>query len=60
VTSGALQAKGRVHNAANGSVSGGKGDEWQKLPKTDMKKAKSATLPKDLDWFDEGSVKSYS
>jgi glycine/D-amino acid oxidase-like deaminating enzyme len=49
-----------VYDAANGSAAGGKGDEWQKLPKTDMKKAKAANLPKDLNWFDEGSVKSYS
>jgi glycine/D-amino acid oxidase-like deaminating enzyme len=49
-----------VHDSDNGSAAGEKGDEWQKLPKTDMKKGKSAGLPKDLDWFDEGSVKGYS
>lgn len=40
-----------------------KGEEWQKLPKTDGKiKVKKAAvgIPKDLDWFDADSVTGYS
>lgn len=60
---GSLRAKGRVYGDTNGGVAGSKGEEWQKLPKTNgEKKGKSiaAGIPKDLDWFDADAVKGYS
>jgi glycine/D-amino acid oxidase-like deaminating enzyme len=60
---GSLSAKGRIHAPSNGGAVESKGDEWQKLPKTDAKvkgRKVAAGIPKDLDWFDEESVTGYS
>jgi len=56
-----LRAKGRVYDTTKGGEADEKGQEWQKLPKTVKKgKAVAASIPKDLDWFDEESIKGYS
>lgn len=59
---GSLRAKGMVYEATNGNGTIGKGEEWQKLPKTDNKGLRGVAkgLPKDLDWFDADAVKGYS
>jgi len=60
---GSIDAKGKKLDAAegNGEVEG-KGEEWKKLPKTNVKQGKSigVEVPKDLDWFDNDSIRSYS
>lgn len=60
---GSLSAKGRVHAPSNGGPVQSKGEEWQKLPKTDGKvksRKIAAGIPKELNWFDEDSVIGYS
>jgi glycine/D-amino acid oxidase-like deaminating enzyme len=58
---GSLRAKGKIYDATNGGAAGEKGEEWQKLPKTEKKgKAIAAGTPKELNWFDQDCIKSYS
>ncbi|KAL3417527.1 FAD dependent oxidoreductase [Phlyctema vagabunda] len=61
---GSLSANGKVHTprlADGGADENGNKEEWQKLPKLEGKNQKIARgLPKDLDWFDEEGVTSYS
>jgi glycine/D-amino acid oxidase-like deaminating enzyme len=58
---GSLRGKGRVYEDTNGSGVKGKGEQWQKLPKTDSKGLAFAKgIPKELNWFDADAVKGYS
>ena len=60
---GSLSARGKIYDSMNREGEGKEGGEqWQKLPKTDGKKAKAAAkgVPKELNWFDEDSITGYS
>ncbi|TVY82109.1 putative oxidoreductase [Lachnellula suecica] len=57
---GSIDAKGKKLDA--GGTDEGKGEEWKKLPKTHIKPGKTigVEIPKELDWFDNESIRSYS
>lgn len=62
---GSLIAKGKSYKPTN--MDAGKSEalkeEWQRLPKTDLKiqaAAAANNVPKDLDWFDADAVMGYS
>ncbi|KAI9049346.1 hypothetical protein LZ554_007190 [Drepanopeziza brunnea f. sp. 'monogermtubi'] len=59
---GSLSAKGKDDktNANRGQAAAVKGDQWQKLPKTDKKRGVAKGVPEELDWFDDEAVKGYS
>lgn len=57
---GSLAAKGKAHESTTAGVNARSGEEWQKLPKTDMKRKVGPGIPKDLYWFDEDTVRGYS
>ena len=57
---GSIRAKGKVYGSdVKGEEKGG-GEEWQKLPKTKNRGKMLASIPKDLDWFDQDCIKGYS
>lgn len=67
VHAGSIIAKGKLPPASGAQTNGGDaGDEkkeWKKLPKTDSKaksKFVTASIPKDLDWFDTECIRSYN
>jgi glycine/D-amino acid oxidase-like deaminating enzyme len=59
---GSIDAKGRKLDAAEHNGEEGKGEEWKKLPKTNVRQGKSlgVEVPEGLDWFDNDSIRSYS
>lgn len=57
---GSIRAKGKVYNAEVKGEEDGGGEEWQKLPKTKNRGKTLASIPKDLDWFDQECIKGYS
>ncbi|KAH6715623.1 FAD dependent oxidoreductase [Leptodontidium sp. MPI-SDFR-AT-0119] len=67
---GSLSANGKdysAHTNINGSKQGvgagaaeGNGEEWHKLPKTNLKGNTKNGIPNSLDWFDTDTIKSYS
>lgn len=56
---GSIDAKGKKLDAGDGSEVVEGGEQWKKLPKTKYKGIEDE-VPKELDWFDSDSIRTYS
>ncbi|TVY20213.1 putative oxidoreductase [Lachnellula arida] len=60
---GSIDAKGKKpSDGENGGEAVEGGEEWKKLPKTNIKQGETigAEIPAELDWFDRSSIRSYT
>ncbi|KAG4442587.1 hypothetical protein IFR05_001917 [Cadophora sp. M221] len=62
---GSLSANGKNYSTdtnrnSNGGSTESSGEEWRKLPKTNLKGNTKKGIPDSLDWFDADAIKSYS